>query len=514
MTQYLETVKYGADRALHARSTQQTAEAVSLIVPGTTTSVTLAVGYIEIRDKGVIQKKIKIRGRSFDDVVREVSAYFKTRGKRLAPGLIEETLIRIGVPRARSILVGPEEEGPEESVPKPAGPASPVVGPSGTSGDTQSVPTAETRPQTSVKPEREVRPTSATSEESPVATSGRVSVELKATASARTESDTGQSVTSGSDEAAARTEPPTTAEGAATPGNRPVVVTGALSDEEIGDIVEALAAVEKISDEFEVPPEPRAPEISIKIEGQAELKASEKTHAADSEEIVRSAEEAAKEAAVEQTSERASAARVVVAEEPITDSDGVIKPEVTRKVIVLGEDGVGKSSLLHAESDSYPLITGTTPGHVYQRLVETPTHRVQLRSWSFDDAAKAGVSRREYYSDTDAVLIVYAVDDRWSFNSIDFWVKEVQSSLDHLPPIVIVGNKVDMRGGESVGATVSRDEGYKRAESLAHELSSGEGLHKVAFVETSCITGEGIDKLFYTAARFATLDSGDASDSK
>ncbi|MHA2034443.1 MAG: hypothetical protein ACTSX3_04035, partial [Candidatus Thorarchaeota archaeon] len=90
-----------------------------MIVPGTTITVSRVLGYIEIRDKGVIQKKIKIKKKSFDEVLSELDAFFKVRGKRLVPGLLEETLVRLGVPRARQIIVEDDEETDEEEVGPP-----------------------------------------------------------------------------------------------------------------------------------------------------------------------------------------------------------------------------------------------------------------------------------------------------------------------------------------------------------------------------------------------------------
>ena len=47
-----------------------------MIVPGTTIGITLKPGFIEIRDKGIVRKKIALKKKSFDDVLKEVEFFF------------------------------------------------------------------------------------------------------------------------------------------------------------------------------------------------------------------------------------------------------------------------------------------------------------------------------------------------------------------------------------------------------------------------------------------------------
>ncbi|MFW9789442.1 MAG: hypothetical protein ACFFE1_17375, partial [Candidatus Thorarchaeota archaeon] len=87
-----------------------------MIIPGTTISLTLTPTYVEVRDKGMIKKKIPLKGRSFDDVALELTKYVRYLGKRLAPGVLEEVLERIGLPKARRVL---KEEELEPLKPEP-----------------------------------------------------------------------------------------------------------------------------------------------------------------------------------------------------------------------------------------------------------------------------------------------------------------------------------------------------------------------------------------------------------
>ncbi|MHA1849674.1 MAG: hypothetical protein ACTSW8_00270, partial [Candidatus Thorarchaeota archaeon] len=83
---------------------------MALIVPGTTISLTLMPTYVEVRDKGIIKKKVPLKSRSYDDVALELKKYFRYLGKRLAPGVLENVLDLIGLPKAKRIIAEPEPE--------------------------------------------------------------------------------------------------------------------------------------------------------------------------------------------------------------------------------------------------------------------------------------------------------------------------------------------------------------------------------------------------------------------
>ena len=151
----------------------------------------------------------------------------------------------------------------------------------------------------------------------------------------------------------------------------------------------------------------------------------------------------------------------------------VVKPLVHSKVLILGEDGVGKQSLMNkAEMEAVPSsdeVAGFVP-YVHTKVFETEDYRVRLNVWSFDEAVKSKISRNEFYDDAEALIIVYAASDRWSFDSIDFWLKEASITTEDLPPIVITANKTDLviDASEDTGdKPVTKEEGFALAEELA-----------------------------------------------
>jgi small GTP-binding protein len=99
--------------------------------------------------------------------------------------------------------------------------------------------------------------------------------------------------------------------------------------------------------------------------------------------------------------------------------------------------------------------------------------------------------RRRYYEGSSAILLVYSVVDRESFDNASKWLVEAHGFLGSLPPVVIIGNKIDLRSGYSSEEVVSPDEGKAFSDKMSQKLNTPS-----IFIETSALTGENIDQAF------------------
>ena len=430
-----------------------------MIVPGTTISLTLMPTYIEVRDKGVIKKKIPLKARSFEDISLELQKYFRYLGKRLAPRVLDETLVRIGLPRARRVLHEPEPTIDE-----------PII-------EAVKAPKARQRVE---EPPVEAK-------EPPKKKDKKKTKKEKATA------------------------PPMQSQGTSADEK------GVIQPKDFDDISDALEAVEALSDSFmtgtkESHGKEKQAQISINVEGQEEIVASGSTYIRAPENVG----ELEKESVTTKEPEFVEIFAETIGEEvppkaaeetlPPVMPAHQIKPIKECKALLLGETGVGKRCL-SAKAGITPLVineeTNEVSPYIYNRIFDGANHRISLNTWSFDLAVKSKLPRKEFYSNAQVIIIVYAASDRWSFESIDFWLREASISCENNLPIVIVGNKTDLRteGGDDSGEEhVSHEEGFQFAEELAKRFSTKNDLHPVAFIETSCLTGENIESVFKTAA--------------
>ncbi|KAJ1731461.1 ERMES complex Ca(2+)-binding regulatory GTPase gem1 [Coemansia sp. Benny D160-2] len=131
------------------------------------------------------------------------------------------------------------------------------------------------------------------------------------------------------------------------------------------------------------------------------------------------------------------------------------------RIVLVGDSGVGKSTLVTA------LIKETFVGNVQAVVPEvmipadvTPenvtTHIIDTASRGEDHDALETELRK-----ANVVCIVYAVDERSSFQRIhEHWLPQLRMQGVNLP-VILVGNKVDMRddeNGGNTGTTVLEDE--------------------------------------------------------
>ncbi|MFW9913130.1 MAG: hypothetical protein ACFFEU_11695, partial [Candidatus Thorarchaeota archaeon] len=167
------------------------------------------------------------------------------------------------------------------------------------------------------------------------------------------------------------------------------------------------------------------------------------------------------------------------------------------KTLFLGEAQVGVKSILfecnlkEAEDLSY----------VYRDVVQHGDNLVGVNVWTFEGSQAARIPRQEFFTGTGVAVLVYSVADRWSFDSLDFWIKELTSVFLVPPPMIIVGNKTDLRDHPVYGdeeefePPVTTAEGEEFCKKMANELGESGEAHPIVFMETSSITGAGISDL-------------------
>lgn len=108
-----------------------------------------------------------------------------------------------------------------------------------------------------------------------------------------------------------------------------------------------------------------------------------------------------------------------------------------------------------------------------------------------------------FYSDTQAVVIVYDITADESLHDIDFWVREVQyyllRELEDGMPIMFVGNKKDLvqKRGDNPGYKDEAKESTVMFRQV-QELSNSNGYLRP--LECSAKSGENVQRIFNTIA--------------
>ncbi|XP_074031703.1 ras-related protein Rab-37 isoform X3 [Leptinotarsa decemlineata] len=120
------------------------------------------------------------------------------------------------------------------------------------------------------------------------------------------------------------------------------------------------------------------------------------------------------------------------------------------------------------------------------KVVAVDNTKVKLQIWDTAGQERFRSVTHAYYRDAHALLLLYDVTNKTSFDNIRAWLGEIREYAQDDVVIMLLGNKADCGHDR----TVRREDG----ERLARE-------YNVAFMETSAKSGQNVDLAFVAVAR-------------
>nr|CAB3265569.1 RhoA protein [Phallusia mammillata] len=175
---------------------------------------------------------------------------------------------------------------------------------------------------------------------------------------------------------------------------------------------------------------------------------------------------------------------------------------IRKKLVIVGDGACGKTCLLIVFSkDQFPEVYVPTVFENYVADIEVDAKQVELALW--DTAGQEDYDRLRplSYPDTDVILMCFSIDSPDSLENIpEKWTPEVRHFCPNVP-IILVGNKKDLRNDNSTirelskmkQSPVSADEGAAMAEKIG----------AYGYVECSARTKEGVRNVFEIATKAA-----------
>jgi small GTP-binding protein len=153
--------------------------------------------------------------------------------------------------------------------------------------------------------------------------------------------------------------------------------------------------------------------------------------------------------------------------------------DVSVKIIVVGESGVGKTCLLvRFVRDTFDEDAQPTLGIEFlSKIVQTETRRIQMQLWDTAGQELFRSVTRGYYRGSAGALVLFDLTNRHSFQNIEQWVHDVTAAARNDVVLVLIGNKSDLESNRQVPA----DE--------AEELALRVGMR---YFEVSAKTGENV----------------------
>jgi len=172
------------------------------------------------------------------------------------------------------------------------------------------------------------------------------------------------------------------------------------------------------------------------------------------------------------------------------------RKKVLLKVIILGDSGVGKTSLMNQYvkkkfSASYKATIGAD---FLTREVMVDDRQVTMQLWDTAGQERFQSLGVAFYRGADCCVLVYDVNNAKSFEALDSWRDEflIQASPRDPPnfPFVVLGNKIDV-------------EESKRVISNKRAMTFCQSKGDIPYFETSAKEAINIDQAFEVIARNA-----------
>ncbi|XP_078081381.1 ras-related protein Rab-37 isoform X2 [Mustelus asterias] len=123
---------------------------------------------------------------------------------------------------------------------------------------------------------------------------------------------------------------------------------------------------------------------------------------------------------------------------------------------------------------------------VQNKVVVVDGVKVKLQIWDTAGQERFRSVTHAYYRDAQALLLLYDITNKSSFDNIRAWLTEVHEYAQQDVVIMLLGNKADITSERAI----KREEGEK----LAREYG-------VPFIETSAKTGINVELAFLAVAK-------------
>ena len=167
----------------------------------------------------------------------------------------------------------------------------------------------------------------------------------------------------------------------------------------------------------------------------------------------------------------------------IRNKNNLESEEIRYKLIVIGDELVGKTSILNRfKNNQFNAIYEPTVGLEFQSIpILIDDQSVNLLLYDVSGHQKFRSLIPLYASDVNIILLIYDISKIESFNNIDKWFSFLNNINKNEVIFALVGNKSDLDYNRKVK--------IEDAEKYAKE-------HNFIFQEVSAMNGDGIQELF------------------
>ena len=146
-----------------------------------------------------------------------------------------------------------------------------------------------------------------------------------------------------------------------------------------------------------------------------------------------------------------------------SDDDTVVDYNEEIKIVFLGESGVGKSNIINRYNGGQfnPNSVPNNSSFFMSKNLKFGEKIYRINLWDTAGQEKYHSLTKIFLNEAKIAFIIYAINDKASYEKIDFWYNLVKESCGNIV-IAIIGNKKDLYEEEQV----NEEDAIKKAKSL------------------------------------------------
>ncbi|CAO3626708.1 unnamed protein product [Cunninghamella echinulata] len=153
------------------------------------------------------------------------------------------------------------------------------------------------------------------------------------------------------------------------------------------------------------------------------------------------------------------------------------------KVVILGSQGVGKTSLVvrYINKTFAPNSTSTIGASFMTKKLTVDNCKVRLQIWDTAGQERFRAMSKLYYRGAQAALLVYDITSQESFQELHSWIEELKRNMNEELVMVVVANKSDLESRREVSLEDAQEYVTRSLgpDTLLYEVSAKEDDGKI-----------------------------------